>query len=171
MITFSCLIEKFKEKGEKTGWTYITISATVARKLNSDVKTSYRVKGKIDGYVIKQIALLPMGKGAFIIPLNAAMRKGIGKAVGSKVNVTLAIDKSEFKFSSDFLECLVEEPKALEHFKTLAAGHQRYFSNWIESAKTEATKVKRITQSIQGLAMGFDYGSMIRYFRDRKANE
>lgn len=165
MVTFTCLLEKFKDKGEKSGWTYITISKAVARKLNQDVKTSYRVKGKIDNHQIKHVALLPIGEGTFIIPVNATMRKAIQKNVGSKVIVNLSLDKTEFKLSDDFLACLEDEPKALAQFEKLAAGHQRYFSKWIESAKTETTKVKRITQSVQGLAMGLDFGAMIRYFQ------
>lgn len=165
MVTFTCLLEKFKDKGEKSGWTYITIPLAIARKLNPDVKTSYRVKGKIDNYQIKQVALLPMGDGEFIIPVNATMRKNIQKNVGSKVAVSLSLDKAEFKLSGDFLACLEDEPKALAQFQKLAPGHQRYFSKWIESAKTETTKVKRITQSVQGLAMGLDYSAMIRYFQ------
>lgn len=167
-ITFTCLLEKFKDKGEKTGWVYVTIPKATAHKLKAGVKTSFRVKGKIDQHPIKQVAILPMGEGAFILPINAAMRKGIQKPVGSKVTLSLAVDKSEFKFSEDFLTCLEEEPKALAYFQKLAPSHQRYFSKWIESAKTESTKVKRITQSIQGLAMELDYGQMVRYFQGKK---
>lgn len=29
-------------------------------------------------------------------------------------------------------------------------------------------KPKRINQAVQGLAMGLDFGGMIRYFRDRE---
>jgi hypothetical protein len=169
-ISFRCVLEKFKDKGEKTGWVYITIPATKANELKPGVKTSFRVKGKIDQHPIKQVALLPMGEGVFILPVNAAMRKGIQKPIGNKVMVSLSVDKSEFKFSDDFLTCLEDEPKALEAFRKLAPSHQRYFSKWIESAKTEATKVKRITQSIHGLSMGFDYGQMVRYFQEKKTD-
>jgi len=167
-ITFTCLLEKFKDKGEKSGWVYVTIPKAIANKLKPGVKTSFRVKGKLDQHPIKQVALLPMGEGTFILPINAAMRKVIQKALGSKVTISLAVDKSEFKFSEDFLTCLEDEPKALAHFQKLAPSHQRYFSKWIDSAKTEATKVKRITQSIQGLAMELDYGQMIRYFQGKE---
>jgi hypothetical protein len=33
MIQFNCLIEKFGEQGEKTGWTYIVIPAAIAQQL------------------------------------------------------------------------------------------------------------------------------------------
>ncbi len=43
------------------------------------MKQSFRVKGLLDNHPIAQTALLPAGDGAFILPINAAMRKGIGK--------------------------------------------------------------------------------------------
>jgi hypothetical protein len=167
MVTFKCVIQKFGDKGEKTGWIYISISAAQADKLNPKVKTSYRVKGKIDELAVKQVALLPMGKGSFIIPINATMRKVIRKPVGGIVTVSLTVDKTALKLSEDFISCLEMEPVAFDNFSKLAPGHQRYFSKWIDSAKTEQTKVKRITQSIQGLAMGLDYGGTIRYFKSK----
>lgn len=168
MVSFSATLQKFKDKGEKTGWTYITIPATLANKLKPKTLTSFRVKGRIDNYAIRQVALLPMGEGDFIMPINATMRKGIKKSEGAPIKLMLELDKSEFVFSDDFLACLEDEPKALEYFKTLAPSHQKYFSKWIDSAKTIETKTKRITQGIQGLAMKMDYGAMIRYFKSKK---
>ena len=166
MIAFTATLQKFKDKGEKTGWTYINIPEKLANELNAGTKTSFRVKGKLDKQVIKQVALLPMGDGDFIMAINASMRKGIGKKAGEKIKVSLELDKSEFVFSSDFMACLEDEPKAMETFSKLPPSHQKYFSKWIDSAKSDHTKVKRITQSIQGLAMGFGYAEMIRYFRE-----
>lgn len=168
MVTFTATLQKFKEKGEKSGWTYIVIPLDIAQKLKPDTRTSFRVKGKLDSYPIKQVALLPAGNGDFIMAINAVMRKGIQKKIGEKIKVSLNADESEFKLSDDFLACLDDEPAALQHFEKLSPGHQRYFSKWIDSAKTPETKTKRIVQSIQGLAMGLDYGGMIRYFRNKE---
>jgi len=44
----------------------------------------------------------------------------------------------------------------------LAPGDRKYFSNWIESAKTDETKTKRIAQTINALSKKWDYGQMIR---------
>jgi hypothetical protein len=46
--------------------------------------------------------------------------------------------------------------------------HQAYWSKWIESAKTEGTRTKRITQSVIALAKKFDYGQMIRSLKQNK---
>lgn len=168
MISFAATLQKFKDKGEKSGWTYIEVSARHAAQLKPRTKTSFRVKGKLNNHAIKQVALLPMGEGIFILPVNASMRKGIKKKVGETITVSIEVDNSAFKLSEDFLACLEDEPAAREHFVKLTPGHQRYFSKWIDEAKTIETKTKRITQSVQGLAMGLDFGAMIRYFRDKK---
>ncbi|RYD71709.1 MAG: hypothetical protein EOP53_23195, partial [Sphingobacteriales bacterium] len=43
-----------------------------------------------------------------------------------------------------------------------------YYSKWIESAKTEPTKTKRIAIVVSGLARHMDYGAMLREQRDNK---
>nr|MBP8244154.1 YdeI/OmpD-associated family protein [Chitinophagaceae bacterium] len=47
-------------------------------------------------------------------------------------------------------------------FESLTGSHQRYFSKWIDSAKTEPTRVKRITMAVNALAKKWGYGEMIR---------
>ena len=162
MVTFTTSIKRFDKQGEKTGWSYIEIPADIAEQIKPDTKKSYRVKGKLDNFKITGIALLPMGGGAFIIPINAVLRKGIGKRHGAMVKVQLQEDKEPFQFNKDFIDCLKDDPKAAEHFYSLAGSHQRYFSKWIDSAKTEPTKIKRIAMAVSALAKKWDYGRMIR---------
>ncbi len=66
------------------------------------------------------------------------------------------------------MACLEDDPNALDFFSQLTKGHQVYFSNWIESAKTVETKTKRITQAVTGLSMGMGYPEMIRYFKKQR---
>lgn len=162
MISFNTTIHKFDKQGEKTGWTYIEITAAQAKKLKPGTKVSFRVKGLLDSYKIKQVALMPMGDGNFIMPLNAAMRKGTGKKLGDKLKVSLEADNSEFEFSADFIECLRDDPDAYDFFQSLTGSHQKYFSKWIDSAKTSATKTKRIVMAVTALAKKQGYPEMIR---------
>ena len=162
MVTFTTKIKKFDKQGEKTGWTYIEISSRQAGKLNPGKKIGYRVKGKLDQHPIQRVALLPMGQGAFIIPLNAKMRKAIGKEKGETLTVSLEVDARTIPPSSDFMKCLRDDPKASAHFKALPGSHQRYFSKWIEEAKTMQTKTKRITMAVVALAEGMGFPEMIR---------
>lgn len=165
MIEFNTTILQFGSQGEKTGWTYISIPADLAAKLKPGNKKSFRVKGKLDQLPIKAVALMPMGGGEFIMALNAAMRKGIGKKKGAMVHVALQADNKPVPLSAEFLACLDDEPTARSYFHTLPRSHQLYFSKWIESAKTEATRVKRISQAVTALARKEGFGEMVRRLR------
>ena len=168
MISIKTTIKKFGQQGEKTGWTYIEIPLTVTEKLHPGNKRSFRVKGKIDEHPVKQVSLLPMGEGYFIMPLNAAIRKAIRKTTGAMVEVQLQKDNSPLPFSQALLDCLEDEPEARVYFMGLPASHRQYYSNWIESAKTDATKAKRIALSINAFLMKLSYGEMIRLQKQGK---
>lgn len=168
MVQFVTTIKKFEQQGEKTGWTYIDIPADVAGTLMPGNKKSFRVKGKLDKHPVKGVALLPMGGGNFIIPLNSEMRKAIGKKHGAMLTVSLVVDKNEFKLSEEMLACLQDEPKALAQFKKMPPSHQKYYSNWIESAKTAPTKTKRIAMTVTAMLKKQDFGTMMREAKAKK---
>ncbi|GAB3705060.1 hypothetical protein GCM10027592_37060 [Spirosoma flavus] len=179
MPTFTTILQKFGEKGDKTRWTYIEIPIAISEELKPGHKKSFRVKGTLEDYPIRQIALLPLGRsveritdgleGGFMLPINAAMRRGMGKHdEGATIRVTLEVDDQPLPQSADLLACLTDDPDAKRQFDSLPKSHQQYFSNWIEDAKTPETKETRLVQAIRGLAMGMNYGEMIRYFRKQK---
>ena len=162
MITFDATIQKFDSKGEKSGWTYIEIPALIVEQLQRGNKKSFRVKGSLDEYLFAAVALLPMGGGSFIMPLKADVRKAIGKRKGAIVKVMMEADATPFMLCPELMECLADEPLALANFNRQPGSHQKYFSNWIKSAKTEQTKAKRITQTITAMLKAQDYGTTIR---------
>lgn len=168
MIKFTAILKKFGIQGEKTGWTYIEVPADLAGKLKPGTKKSFRVKGKLDDHPIEQVALMPLGDGNFFMPINASMRKGIGKRQGASLKVQLEADNAAFKLNDEFMACLEDEPKALAFFQSLAPGHQRYFSNWIDSAKTDGTRAKRIAQTINAMLRSMNFGEMIRALKAEK---
>ena len=162
MITFNATIKKFGHQGEKTGWTYIEIPEAIAQQLMPDNKKSFRVKGKLDEYTFEGRSLVPMGGGDFILALNADMRREVRKPVGAMLKITMEVDKTPTQLCPELLECLVDEPLALANFNKLTPSHRKYFSNWIESARTETTKAKRIAQAVTACTRGQHYGEMIR---------
>ena len=168
MVKFSTTIVKFGAQGEKTGWTYIVVPADVAQKLCPGNRRGFRTKGKLDNYKFSGKSLIPLGKGEFIFTIDAKIRKAIGKRYGAMVNVQIEFDKSEYKLNAEFMDCLGEEPQALEFFETLTGSHQRYFSKWIESAKTEETKAKRIALSINGFLRKQGFPEMMRANKKNK---
>jgi hypothetical protein len=168
MIKFSTPILKFDNQGEKTGWTYITIPAKLAQQLKPGNKKSFRVKGKLDDFAIEKVALIPMGGGDFIMAINAAVRKGMGKRKGAVIKVALEVDNAPILVPAELLECMADEPEALQYFNSLPQGHRNYFTKWIDSAKTDATKAKRITLVIKTMVRKMDFGAMLREERDER---
>jgi len=167
MIQFSTEILKFGKQGEKTGWTYIVITQEQANVLKPNNKQSFRVKGKLDDFKIKNVAVLPMGEGEFIIPINASMRKGTGKDKGGKLKVILEIDKDVYELDADLIACLNDDKEASKAFYALPRGHQNYYSKWIQTAKTSPTKAKRIAQTMEAMLTGMTFAEMLRANKSR----
>ena len=163
MVKYTATMLKFDKQGEKTGWTYIVIPEDIAQQLKPGNRKSFRVKGKLDKHAIEAIALMPMGDGSFIMAVNAEMRKAIAKRAGAQLVVQIEEDDNPDPVSSpELMACLEDEPDALTFFNSLAKGHRNYFMKWIESAKTEPTKAKRIAQAVTALARKQDYPTMMR---------
>ena len=140
MLRFKTVIKRFAKQGEKTGWSYILLTEEHLAALKRTTRTAFRVSGKIDDHPIEKLAAMSMGDGTFIIPVNATIRKAIKKQAGAAVELKIAVDTEPIKPDQDFMDCLNDEPKALQYFHSLTMGHRNYFSKWIESAKTEPTK-------------------------------
>jgi Domain of unknown function (DUF1905)/Bacteriocin-protection, YdeI or OmpD-Associated len=168
MLSFNSTIQKFGQQGEKTGWTYIVVPEKISKKINPGVKKSYRVKGKLDAYKIEKVALVPMGGGDFILAINAAIRKATGKRFGANLKVQLELDDSPIIPPAELVVCLQDEPEALKYFNALPQGHRNYFTKWIESAKTDATKTKRIALVIKTMIRKMDFGAMLREEREER---
>jgi hypothetical protein len=171
MIQFTTVLKQFGEKGEKTGWTYFEVPVDIAEKLKPNNKKSFRVKGKLDDFAIRSVALMPMGGGKFIMAVNAAMRRGIGKRKGAMLKVQLEADNKKLEMSKELMECLTDEPKALSFFKTLPPSHQHYYSKWIGDAKTEQTKTKRIAKAVNALSKNLHFGLMMRALKENKEED
>lgn len=162
MVSFTATLKKFASQGEKTGWTTISVSAEQANQLVPNTKKSFRVKGKLDDYAFEGAALIPKGEGDFIMAINAIMRQAIKKCKGDTVKVVLEFDEKGYQLNADFVACLNDEPESISFFNALPKGHQNYFSKWIEGAKTDETKSKRIAMVVNALAKKMGYPEMIR---------
>jgi hypothetical protein len=167
-LKWTAEILQFDKKGEKTGWTYIYIPLEFIQEIKPGMKKTFRVKGYLDKTPIKSVAIIPMGEGDYILPINGTLRKALKKRKGYSLQVEIEEDPEEVKISSDLLECLEEEPKALSIFQSMPKSHQNYYSHWIQSAKTEPTRVQRIARVISSLDRGLKFGEMLREKQGQK---
>ena len=162
MLSFETTLLQFDKQGEKTGWTYFAIDTTMAEQLKPNNRQSFRVKGFLDNTPFQQVAVMPMGDGHFIFPVNAELRRASKRKAGMKVKIKIEVDDTPFSPSAELMECLEDIPEAKDFFLSLTLSHQRYFTNWIESAKTDITKAKRITMAISAFMNKWGYPEMIR---------
>ena len=164
MLKFKAVISKYDSNGEKTGWSYLEIPAAMAEKISPGSRKSFRVKGTIDKVQVEAMALVPIGAGDFILPLKKELRKALKKEKGASIVASLEKDDNPDPFPppADFKECLEDEPEAKRTFYKLSRSHQHYFIKWIESAKTDVTRIKRISITVNALSYGMQYSEMIR---------
>ncbi len=166
MVKFKTVLKKFGEKGEKSGWTYIEIPKKTAEIVKPGFKKSFRIKGKIDDYQIKALALTPMGEGDYILAINATIRKAIKKIHGATVDVLIEEDEAAIILSPDMMECLQDEPAALKYFNSLPGSHKNWFSNWVKSAKTITTSTKRIATVVKACQMQMSFSDMMKNYKE-----
>jgi hypothetical protein len=142
-------LEKFQGKG---GWTYARIPEIIQDK-NAHFGW-VKVRGSIDGYEFNKYHLMPMGNGKLFLPVKAEIRKKINKKEGDTVRVILYPDNEPMEVPAEMLLCLRDEPAALRVFNSISESEQKFYINWIYSAKKEDTKVERLARSINRLARG-----------------
>ena len=165
MVSFITHIE---DKKNYIGWVHIIIPSIIATKIHSEDKTGFRVKGMIDDYAFSGIGLLPAGEGDYYMALKADIRKKIMKKPGDKVTIQLEKDLAEYQLPELLVTCLEDEPEAYTFFKSLSKGHQRYYGNWIDSAKTEETKIARVAEAINALLRKHHFGQMMQHKKAEK---
>lgn len=167
MFSFKAIIQKFASKGEKSGWTYVDIPSDVLIKLKLKNGKEFRIKGVMDDVKFERLVCFPIGEGNFIIPINGELRKKLGKKDGATVSFKFGLDTREALKSGELLDCLKEEPEALEQFNTLTKSHQNYFHTYINSAKGADTRAGRIVSTIAAMLKKQDFGEMIRSNRKK----
>lgn len=139
-------LEKFPGKG---GWTFARIPEIL-----QDKKAHFgwvKVRGTIDGYEIRKYNLMPMGNGSLFLPVRAEIRKKIKKNAGERVHVILYPDNEPLEVPEEMLLCLQDEPAALKFFRSLSESEQKFYIQWIYSAKKEETKVDRLAKAMNRL--------------------
>jgi Bacteriocin-protection, YdeI or OmpD-Associated/Domain of unknown function (DUF1905) len=117
-------------------------------------KGTFKVKGFIDGFELKQYNLLPSKDGSMILPLNTNVRKKISKKEGDYVMVVLFADDSPLIIPEYFLVSLMDSPKAHHFFNSLSESNQKYYNDWVEASKKLETKVERMMKTIEKLEKG-----------------
>ncbi|MEO5925261.1 MAG: YdeI/OmpD-associated family protein [Bryobacteraceae bacterium] len=94
--------------------------------------------------------LIKMGGPHHIVGVPKGIRVKAGKNIGDTIEITVEADNSrpEVVVPTDLEAAFVGEDEAKEFFDGMAYTHRKEYVRWIESAKREETRVRRVEKAI-----------------------
>ncbi|MBB3118310.1 YdeI/OmpD-associated family protein [Pseudoduganella violacea] len=73
---------------------------------------------------------------------------------GAKAPAKAKTAKPELQVQDYFLAALEAQPAALTHFDAFSTSKKRDYVEWLDEAKTEATRLRRLEQAVEWIAEG-----------------
>jgi hypothetical protein len=109
------------------------------------------VRVRIGGHTYR--STIAVYGGRYFVPLNRQNREAAGVAAGDEVTVELEADTDErtVTLPDDLRAALDGDEPARVAFDALAYTHRREYVEWIADAKREATRRRRVEQTIERL--------------------
>jgi Bacteriocin-protection, YdeI or OmpD-Associated/Domain of unknown function (DUF1905) len=114
----------------------------------------FPVVATINGYTWR--TTVTRMRGEFLLGLNRAVRQEAGVETGDTVDVELELDAAprEVKVPEDLAGALSDDPKARATFDRLAYTHRKEYVRWIDEAKRQETRRRRLAQALEMLRQG-----------------
>jgi bacteriocin resistance YdeI/OmpD-like protein/uncharacterized protein DUF1905 len=114
----------------------------------------FPVVATVNGYTWRT-SVARMG-GEFLVGLSRAVREEAGVAAGDTVDVALELDMAprEVDVPPALADALAGDAEARAAYDRLAFTHRKEFARWIEEAKREETRARRVTQALEMLRAG-----------------
>ncbi len=111
-----------------------------------------RVKALIEGIPYRG-TLVRMGTDCHLLLVLKSIREQAGKTFGDEVKVTVEPDTEErvVEIPAELKKAFKTEKDAKVFFEKLSYTHQREYVMWINEAKKEETRQKRIAKTIEML--------------------
>lgn len=114
----------------------------------------FPVKATINGHTL-QLSVARM-RGEFLLGLSRANREAAGVEAGHEVALELELDCAprEVDVPETLAAALADDPGAQQAFDKLAFTHRKEFARWIEEAKREETRERRVLKTVEMLHAG-----------------
>ena len=114
----------------------------------------FPVVASVNGYTWRT-SVMRMG-GEFLVGLNRAVRQEAGVEAGDTVDVALELDTAprEVVVPAALADALTADPDARAAFDRLAYTHRKEFAQWIDEAKRDDTRERRVVHALQMLHEG-----------------
>ena len=95
-------------------------------------------------------------RGEFLLSLNRAVREQAGVEAGDAVEVELELDTAprEVEVPVALANALAEDSQARAAFARLAYTHRKEYARWIDEAKRDETRQRRVAQALEMLRQG-----------------
>ncbi len=112
------------------------------------------VRVTVNGYTYRT-TVATMG-GEHLFGVSADVRAKAGVAGGDEVDVDIALDTEprEVAVPADLAALLDADAEAKQFFDTLSYTHKHSYVYWIDSAKKDETRQRRLTEAVQMLKAG-----------------
>ena len=112
------------------------------------------VRVTVNGYTYRtSVASM---NGTFMCSVSADVRKNAGVSGGDEVDVEIELDTEprEVTVPADFREALGRDPEASRFFDSLSYSHKSAYVLWVDSAKKDETRRRRIPAAVRMLKEG-----------------
>jgi hypothetical protein len=95
-------------------------------------------------------------RGEFLLGLSRAVREQADVEAGDSVEVELVLDSAprELELPDALATALAGDPAARAKFDALAFTHRKEYARWIEEAKRDETRERRVVQALEMLREG-----------------
>lgn len=114
----------------------------------------FPVSATVNGYTWRG-SVTRMG-GEFLLGFSRAVRDAAGVAAGDTITVELALDDAprELELPPALAGALDADPQVRARFDGLAFTHRKEYARWIEEAKREETRDRRVAQALEMIRDG-----------------
>ena len=114
----------------------------------------FPVAATINGYAWRTTVMRMHGE--FLLGLNREVRDGAGAQAGDTVELELELDTAprEVEVHEALASALAGDREAAATFEALAFTHRKEYARWIEEAKREQTRERRVAKALQMLREG-----------------
>jgi Bacteriocin-protection, YdeI or OmpD-Associated/Domain of unknown function (DUF1905) len=94
--------------------------------------------------------------GEFLLGLSRAVREAAGVEAGDTVAVEIELDREprEVEVPRAFADALAGDAEARAAFDGLSYTHRKEYARWIDEARREETRDRRVAQALERLRQG-----------------
>lgn len=131
---------------------YLSVPIDISDQIIKEQKDR-RVVCRLNGQLTFQCALMPKGDGTYFVMVNKSNRSKLGLKMGSKVQVSLKKDDSEYglPMPEEMAEVLASDPKGDELFHALTPGKQRNLLYIVGKVKSSDLRIRKALVVVEHL--------------------